>query len=1248
MRFDSEAQPGIRLNVLLHRRDILDLSLFQGETNRAEIILSEIFQNKEGRHILNADESTAKGMRHLYFESKNIERISGTKSLSAGYPLFAISDNEHHIVAPIFLISFELEPLQTREDSWSIAKNASAKIQINPEIKSFFKEKFGSEAIGDLEAFVQKKNQNFNGIKSFSSNFSAKNGLEIPSLYKIFPIPGIFDTENIPEKGKIFWSGILGIFPEDETISPSEILDEKAFFQNKTPNREEKHPFGILQSDPWQESAFQGTLKNENFLVNGSTGTGKSQVVLNILSNALSNGEKCLVVSNRVSVLNKLQEKFAAVINAPLHFLLKNENVEKSLLLAMLKASAQSNMDVNFDQNNWNFVLNKTLREKKKLDRTYHAVNDPIFGIYNWTDTVGLFLKNNAIEGKEKLASQLKPADFKFNFEEYENLDRGINSCHMTYGKVNTTQHPLTSLNHKIFDEETPEAGLNKVKEHLGHFKTKCAALHQQFINRTDSYRNSLQGFNENKFRDLSTRLEEIDNFIEDSDNKYGKEFSTGFFEWIGIKSYFSKKNKKLYQLRNTLVEKYEELHLLFETNKPFESDFSDTIDTREVSLIQEKLAVLKEDLSSWRSKINNDVQEEMIRLTNKSIHPELAAEYQPKVLDLEEKLDALAIELNDSNLFQTQYINNTLTLPKRQKFLEEIIEKIEQTDLNLGDFDRFFDWQKNWLGLSPSGKKAVRALIMVKAGNWSAAFRSWYLHNFLNIKQSTDLPKEDASLGDFVYDYLELKKLIPAQIANKWATKKAGAIAKIKIKNRNLYNYFDGKNDAEFLSKSLKEIAGKSGSEIMDMIPVLFCTPQAAASFLNESEEPVFDRVIFEEAQLLDLQTGLNLSKLAKQRLIIGDSGPNSSEIETDFLNWAIGQNIPGVRLKTYFGERVPALINYNAAAFLPEEFEGQARMDLPKITNFKIEPVNGRYSEADHTNEAEAHQVLYLLNQIKQTPQRTYPSVGVACFTSQQRDLVLHFLQDIKKRNAPGAETIRHLERNGFGVFYIGNMSAEQFDLVIVSLTFGALNTRSKMTPQLSKMNTDTGLRKMYALANAPRKEMIFLHSIPENVVEKYAADKNLSGLFRLANFIKYGEALSNNNRESAEEILKTIQTIEVEPRHVPESIYNSEAIKVMRPYFETGRVGQNLNWSKMNIPIYTTDHSGALQSFIEADGFMSHAPETSYLWEFEQREKIKAGKMEFIPIWSVQWWKNAQEEARKLAGKIIQMDKKTEATS
>ncbi|MFM8489399.1 MAG: hypothetical protein ACKOCH_23950, partial [Bacteroidota bacterium] len=96
-----------------------------------------------------------------------------------------------------------------------------------------------------------------------------------------------------------------------------------------------------------------------------------------------------------------------------------------------------------------------------------------------------------------------------------------------------------------------------------------------------------------------------------------------------------------------------------------------------------------------------------------------------------------------------------------------------------------------------------------------------------------------------------------------------------------------------------------------------------------------------------------------------------------------------------------------------------GRSALDSTVVMN-----VEGRYDEASRTNEAEARQVIDWLNLIEQTPAHTYPVVGIACSTVQQRDLIASQLLRIRQRKMAGWEKIQQLILNGLGVYQFAEM--------------------------------------------------------------------------------------------------------------------------------------------------------------------------------------------------------------------------------
>ncbi|HRF38887.1 MAG TPA: hypothetical protein PK198_08860, partial [Saprospiraceae bacterium] len=56
------------------------------------------------------------------------------------------------------------------------------------------------------------------------------------------------------------------------------------------------------------------------------------------------------------------------------------------------------------------------------------------------------------------------------------------------------------------------------------------------------------------------------------------------------------------------------------------------------------------------------------------------------------------------------------------------------------------------------------------------------------------------------------------------------------------------------------------------------------------------------------------------------------------------------------------------------------------------------------------------------------------------------------------------------------------------------------------------------------------------------------------------------------------------------------------------------------------------------LRADGSFYDTPETDWLWEYEIRKHLKDKNIEYISVWSAAWWRDAKEEARKLAGAVL----------
>ncbi|HRF38889.1 MAG TPA: PhoH family protein, partial [Saprospiraceae bacterium] len=69
----------------------------------------------------------------------------------------------------------------------------------------------------------------------------------------------------------------------------------------------EGHPFSLLPLDPWQATAMQQVERSRITVAAGISGTGKTNLIANVIINALANGRKCLMVCSRLSELKEAQ-----------------------------------------------------------------------------------------------------------------------------------------------------------------------------------------------------------------------------------------------------------------------------------------------------------------------------------------------------------------------------------------------------------------------------------------------------------------------------------------------------------------------------------------------------------------------------------------------------------------------------------------------------------------------------------------------------------------------------------------------------------------------------------------------------------------------------------------------------------------------------------------------------------------------------------------------------------------------------
>ncbi|GEM_PF-368917 len=1191
--------------------------------------ISALLQSKPFKAHFKADFSQNLLFRHWYFSARNAERAMGARVLALGFPIVTLRSEAGWLAAPLLLWNFQMEPDPDRTEAWNISRQTDLPVYANLQLARHIDQNHRLDFETELLDLQKSGIANPGTLTAWVSKWAEKLGWELENqTIAIAPWPKSEELDKNSCEGAVYWSAALGVFPPQEYY-PLEFPETKTA---ATGSSDWGHPFGLPELDPWQSNALQMLRTQRNTLIEGIAGTGKTHLLTHLLIQALSNGKNCLVVSESVPSLQQIQTLFGQQAFASFSFLLRDAYYDKNLLLELLRVIGQAERtETRHRKDAFRQTLDKLTLEKMKMDQQYGAVRRKVFGESNWSEIVGRFLRINRVEGKELLSSQLNPQEFQFQEKEFQETMEAIEKSLPLFHRINTMNHPLRNLNAGIFIHYDKEESIEFIERQTKELLEKASKVHHRFILKQNEYADRLLDFYEQHYRELLEKTEALGDRLREADRRFGMELLRSGKSTLRLYGVFSEKHRQMLELKeaialaSTAMEQTHREHRFFEFN--FEAG----------ALADEQLAAFLKALERWRDSLPSVIQDELLRLSAKTALPEL--EMNEQIEELETTLELLTEEINESGLYQLPLENKRLTISKRQRFLEELMEQLEATRFSLKDFGLFYDWQRNWFQMPEASRRVLKALAKVRPSNWQAAFESWYLNNCLSNTFQPALPTKEPPLKDYALQYRLLENLMLPQIADLWQEKREQALQALKRngeRSRNsAYDTCFGKNNAELCKdKSLEDVFRLALPTIARTLPVLLVTPRIAQAMLRTAGSGVFDVVCMEEGYRISAREGEALARLGNRVAVFTDPSlaiSGSGDFATQFA-----EN----------GARVAALRichRWRPGSLLPLSGNVEWSDKALQECSVHYEQLDGRYQVGQAVNEEEAQQVIRLLNQVKETPQRTFPTVGIACFTLQQRDLIADYLLQIKRKDLPGADKIKQMERNGLGVFHLSELYGLQFDILFVSSVFGISDVKGNLPDDADWLETPESHSLVNLLQGCVLKDLFILNSIPKVDLSRRLNLPEKTGWSAWAHYCAYAEAFQAADMAAQQAIIdgyRNVHRAEIYP--YPDSIFAAEVARELTPYLGAGRIQVNVREAHRFFPVLIqAARAGEPNVCILPDCFHTHSPTTDLLWEYEQTRILAQQGYRFLPVWSVKWWKNPTLEARKVASLILKFD-------
>lgn len=641
---------------------------------------------------------------------------------------------------------------------------------------------------------------------------------------------------------------------------------------------------------------------------------------------------------------------------------------------------------------------------------------------------------------------------------------------------------------------------------------------------------------------------------------------------------------------------------------------------------------------------------------------------------------------------------NETLDSPSNLDMASRLLERsnhlIDSFSSTASSFKDFFRWKHFWRSCSERDKAIISALIEAQISReWSMVFTNWYWRTALSRADTFALPDSDTHINAFRETAQRLSLQQQASIIYKWKMAQKEAVWNFTHANpitlSQLYN-LRGRNGER--RNSLKQIIERDFELFTAFFPVVMVSPDTASSILP-LKEGLFELVLFDEASQLRLEDTFTSLLRGQIKIVAGDKhqmppsnafqstadtillpsndddldaeeAPDDEPVSSDqkaldrdanisladsesLLTYAEDTGYERSYLQVHYRSEHPALIEFSNNAFY-----GRRLLPMPErfaYTPIRYVQVDGIYSE--QTNRDEARQVISILaNNIKLLPDGKYPTVMVATFNIQQRELIRELIDQRKAEDASFLTLMTNLGES-FEVKNLENIQGDERDIFIISTTFGRKRD-GKFSQMLGPISQGKGHRMLNVLVTRAKKQLFVCTSIPTEVINRhssYIQVKGNTGNGIFYAYLAYARAIGSGDKQAAIAVLDILDRncsdkptdSKTEARAdvgLSESVFEEEVYQRLVTAIGADRVQQQypVGGFRIDIVVKPLNSHGRMLA-IECDGAKYHSSKEAYAHDIFRQEQLEQMGFVFHRIWSSKWWRDTVGETSKLIAAI-----------
>ncbi|ANQ52509.1 DUF4011 domain-containing protein [Flammeovirga sp. MY04] len=530
-----------------------------------------------------------KKLKNIHIDINNDIQNHGVNSFGFGYPMLVFrnpNNSKQLAYAPLFIWHLELDKEARGTSNWRILKGDDYPILINAQLRSYIESVFDGV---QLQAISEEMLED--GIIDNDEILEVANGilqqLNSPSLNEIGELEKSTDKKALDQKTQrhawVAWNGVFGLYKaqrESIIADLQYIHDNNEDFTDTVEDvAYQEYTTSSVAVDPSQERLLHLLNDERKLIIQGPPGTGKSQSLTAIITNALENNARCLVVCEKKTALEVLKQNLGKLGLDHLCAVIDDVNKDRKQIVDTVREIVDGKSTLpksEINESKYRALRSKYENNKVEAQEKYKNSASHVLGDYTWRDSISEMISNQEEAHQQVISEMGVITSLYFTEEEYQQLTQLIENGERTYKKIQHLKLDLDAFSEHFFQEPFTQESRLKVSDFLKDVEQKSSEIELKLEESIQSFGDDFyeKGLQENwffwlrkvfsgKLKRMSQSAHQIASLTEKLHQDLGLLYQSKTLNLQisnELKSFINETKKELEQLSSNMV-KYRDIH---------------------------------------------------------------------------------------------------------------------------------------------------------------------------------------------------------------------------------------------------------------------------------------------------------------------------------------------------------------------------------------------------------------------------------------------------------------------------------------------------------------------------------------------------------------------------------------------------------------------------------------------------------------------------------------------------------------